>query len=112
MDILDKLNMKFVYTPDKKELWRYLDLSQETVKGDCEDYVLTLQKELGGSIYFCKVSGWGHAVLKLDDLWIDCITKEWVHKFPSSYFGFKKISWLGVKWRVFKGYLKTKLGKV
>jgi hypothetical protein len=108
-EFLKELNSKFVYKTDKlkhdyPEVWEYLDLNQEKVFGDCEDYSLTIQREFGGTIYFCKLSGWGHAVLKLPNgKWIDNVYKQPVDKLDARYTSFRKMYWFEVSIKLFIG---------
>jgi len=88
---LSELNSKFIYTTDKEqygtyEYWIELDLNREKVKGDCEDYALTIKKEFGGMIYICKYKGSGHAILKLKNgQFVDNIQKRPVDKLDKHY---------------------------
>lgn len=88
---LEVLNAKFEYTTDQVqygayEYWAELDLNRDKVKGDCEDYSLTIKKEFGGMIYICKYKNDGHAILKLPNgQWIDNIQKTPVDKLDEHY---------------------------
>lgn len=100
--MLDDLNKRFVYTFDRnqygrKEHWAIMTNESGPLLGDCEDYSLTLLWYLEGKstknfwkallsgkaqVWFCKVDGVGHAVLKYEGKWIDNIKMRWVDGFP------------------------------
>ena len=102
MSNLQNLNSRFQYKYDKdqygrKEHWTIMQQPEGPLVGDCEDYSLTLLWYLEGKsmrrfwwslltrkaeMWFCKVNGEGHAVLKYNGKWIDNIEKEWVSGFP------------------------------
>lgn len=99
---LQKLNKRFRYKLDKdqygrREHWTIMTNESGPLVGDCEDYSLTLLWYLEGKsfrdfwkallsgkaeMWFCKVNGNGHAVLKYEGRWIDNGKKRWVDGFP------------------------------
>ena len=93
---LKLLNSKFLYTPDKHKYfdkWKILT-GEETWKGDCEDYSLTLMWLLSDNNLFkflwnilsFKFLMWhvnyngGHAVVKINGLYYDNIQKKGMDK--------------------------------
>jgi len=109
---IDHLNAHFKYQTDIKqygteELWT--DLPKSGL-GDCEDYAIALWKDCGGSIYFCRISGSGHAVLKLPNgKWIDSVYKTMVDEFDDCYTDFNKYYTITVYWKIIKGWFKKEL---
>lgn len=103
MSNLQKLNQRFRYKYDKdqygrREYWTIMTNESGPLVGDCEDYSLTLLWYLEGKrlknmfkalltrkaeIWFCKVKGNGHAVLKYEGKWIDNNKQRWVDGFPN-----------------------------
>lgn len=62
----------FTYEPDKADEWRIYDAIDKPFAGDCEDFALTLQKQIGGDVWFVKHNTLGsHAVLVKDDVAYD-----------------------------------------
>ena len=105
---IDEINSSFLYQRDDSRIddWDVLDTSKEQIKGDCEDYALTLlwleSKENlirfvfnillhRYTIYFCKApNGEGHAVLKHDGYYIDNIQRKLVTKKDLQVAGYKR----------------------
>lgn len=91
-EFLKELNEKFVYTSDQirhgsSDFWQSLNMNRKKVYGDCEDYSLTIRERFGGDMYFCRVNGEGHAVLKLPNgKWIDNIYKRPTKEFNKRYY--------------------------
>lgn len=103
MSNLQNLNSRFQYKYDKdqygrKEHWTIMQQDSGPLIGDCEDYSLTLLWYLEGKsmknfwkallsgraeMWFCKVNGEGHAVLKYNGKWIDNGVRQWVDGFPN-----------------------------
>ncbi|QJT71282.1 hypothetical protein GR11A_00245 [Vibrio phage vB_VcorM_GR11A] len=98
LNCIDDLNRKFTYVADKfqygvRDYWTFMG---QTAHGDCEDYSLTLLRNLEGSrwgfwkalmrkkasLYYCtsKTTGSGHCILKYGDRWTDNIQRRWVTK--------------------------------
>lgn len=86
---LDRLHNRFTYEQDDGEVWEILS-SEGSVKGDCEDFAMTLLVQIEGkfwkpilkgqyAIYFCRFKGYGHVVLchKKTGLFADNIRKTW-----------------------------------
>ena len=48
-----KLKERFVYKADEEDIWTVL-ADHGVVYGDCEDYALTLQKQVGGQLWYVK----------------------------------------------------------
>ena len=54
----------FNYKADINDEWRIYDRIDQPFEGDCEDYALTLQKQIGGDVWFVSHRTLGpHAVL-------------------------------------------------
>lgn len=62
----------FHYEADKDDEWRIYDAIDKPFKGDCEDFALTLQKKIGGQVWYVahKTQG-AHAVLIKDEVTYD-----------------------------------------
>lgn len=96
----EDLNQRFSYTKDKGESWTILK-GDGQVKGDCEDYSLTLAWLTEDKsylklfwafltfkyiIWFCKVSGNGHAIMYIRGKgWTDNISKKVMKDLPDYY---------------------------
>lgn len=90
-----RLTKSFVYKMDVKDAWHFLPQAL-VMKGDCEDYSLTLALILSGSlwkfwsniftrrmkIHFVRVmgSGSGHALLEYNGHYIDNNFGAWTTK--------------------------------
>ena len=108
---LEEINKKFSYKyDDASDKWTIM--AGQELRGDCEDYSLTVlfhvvcKKNwikfwdilIFGDAKLCYVTtktGEGHAVLRVDDQYIDNWTKKWVnvghmeligHKFHPKFF--------------------------
>lgn len=81
---LDEFNEKYVYTKDAHEAWTECKEKGSFLLGDCEDYCLTLLKDVvgfeKGELYYCKLKGRGHCVLKVGNWYIDCNRRRLVDK--------------------------------
>lgn len=69
---LQGINKRFVYAKDKdltgfNEAWLGLQEVDGKLKGDCEDYAITLKREVQGfkswNYWYCKLNGIGHCIL-------------------------------------------------
>lgn len=104
MNKLEIINSKWKYKYDKGDKWQVLDIDKDTIKGDCEDYSLTVLyhfvcdgdwKKFLWHIISGKTSIWyvevdtedsegvtpnrGHAVMQVEPYgWIDNWSKEFV----------------------------------
>lgn len=110
---INKTNQKFKYKTDEslyghEEVWAGgLD---EMGFGDCEDYALEIRKHCGGDIYYCEISGWGHAVLNLPNgQWIDNVNRKPLTKLDNRYRGFKKYPVWQVWIKLAVGWIKKKI---
>ncbi len=57
----------FTYKPDVSDEWIVYDRIDQPFTGDCEDYALTLQRQIGGKVWHVVIpSGEHHAVLVAD----------------------------------------------
>jgi predicted transglutaminase-like cysteine proteinase len=109
---------RFKYVTDKVkygffETWSVMDLSEEVLTGDCEDYSLTVlwlisEKKLGTFLYNVLLnpkcgmhyvrfkSTWeGHAVLSHNGKFCDNIHRKWFSKADLPYYD--QYEW---KWRI------------
>lgn len=102
---LTQLNERFEYTKDQGERWTILTNPTGPLKGDCEDYSLTLLwLESNKSmikfwlniifcryiIWFCTYDGEGHVVMyRRKQGWIDNIQQQWNRELPKNY----KLKW-------------------
>ena len=99
MDYIKELNTHFYYISDNMqygtpEAWKDFSTykKNERWKGDCEDYVCYLWKNIDGDIWICKLNGQGHAIFKLSNGdWIDCNIKKPVNTLPKYYTNFIKV---------------------
>ena len=67
-----QLNERFIYTPEAQGEDNWQVLSEDgIVHGDCEDFALTIQKQLGGSIFQTRISEMkeNHAIVCLGNGW-------------------------------------------
>jgi|AntDeeMetagen681_2_1112603.scaffolds.fasta_scaffold25235_2 hypothetical protein len=55
-EALDSLHSRFIYKADDKDLWHIMP-DKGTVKGDCEDFALTLVKEIEGRFWWPLIRG-------------------------------------------------------
>jgi len=82
----------FIYQKENNDLWRVLDTTKETFKGDCEDYGFTLLwlicdrniqklKEViisgKAKMWFCETPYGRHNILEYDYIFCDNIEKQW-----------------------------------
>lgn len=56
----------FEYVADQADEWRVYDRIDQPFQGDCEDYALTLQQQIGGTVWHVIVTQGHHAVLVAD----------------------------------------------
>lgn len=102
---LAEINERFVYTGDRKqygtkERWKIIKQAEGPLKGDCEDYSLTLLWYMSGKsklrfvlnlvfmrgvLWHCTTAnGGGHAMLRYKKHWVDNIHPEFrkdpIHK--------------------------------
>ena len=114
------VNRKFRYQADGKlDQWSILDINSSEIKGDCEDYALTvvwlmsdrkIWKFLYNLLLNPKLSIWivttkrgnGHAILEYDTFFVDNIQRKWFIKTDPAYKEYK--------WR-FKMFPPLILGK-
>ncbi|PHS43429.1 MAG: hypothetical protein COB05_18215 [Marinobacter sp.] len=98
---LKDLNARFTYTPDQGERWKILKARTGPLRGDCEDYSLTLLWMLSGrsmvrfwlnilsfryTFWYCTFEGEGHFVMyRIGHGWIDNIQRRYVRKLPNGY---------------------------
>ena len=98
---LKDLNARFIYTPDQGERWKILKNDSGPLKGDCEDYSLTLLWMLSGrsmlrfwlniltcryTFWYCTFAGEGHVVMyRIGHGWIDNIQRRYVKKLSGHY---------------------------
>lgn len=120
---LTRLHERFTYKEDRLEEWQAL-ADSGPVEGDCEDFALTLIKELEGGrfwrpvlkgdyrVYFCRVKGDGHAVLfdTETQLVADNRNREW-RTVPwlrgHHYTGFERIGRIRLLLKLLHGWFKT-----
>lgn len=106
---LREVNKRFIYKLDKEqfgvnELWTGLQDVDGELVGDCEDYAITLKREVAEfkdwNYYYCKLNGTGHCVLYKDGHVIDCNIRQIVtyEKYCSLFniTKFKKYHWFVV----------------
>ena len=98
---LSSLNQNYIYTADGAlDSWTIIEPVDGKYKGDCEDYVLTLQSKVEGfdrlELYFCKYNGEGHCIGKLDGQWIDCGLQRLVATLPTLYTDVRKYWWIEI----------------
>ncbi len=69
---LQEINKRFIYATDKdltgfSEAWLGLQEIDGKLMGDCEDYAITLKREVAGfhnwNYWYCKLNGEGHCIL-------------------------------------------------
>lgn len=98
---LKDLNTRFIYTPDQGERWKILKNNAGPLRGDCEDYSLTLLWMLSGrsmvwfwlniltfryTFWYCTFNGEGHFVMyRIGHGWIDNIQRRYVKKLSGHY---------------------------
>jgi outer membrane biogenesis lipoprotein LolB len=71
----------FNYVADIADEWRIYDRIDQPFDGDCEDYALTLQKQIGGKVWYVVHNKLGaHAVLVKNNLTYDFLAKHSIHK--------------------------------
>ena len=79
-------------TPDQKAMWqasanfvcvadvaderRVYDRIDQPFEGDCEDYALTLQKQIGGKVWYVVRKEGAHAVLVKDQITYDFLARR------------------------------------
>lgn len=78
---LEKVNKLFAYKSDKSlDSWTGLQSVDGRLVGDCEDYCITLKREVeyfkNWDYYYCKVNGNGHCILSNGIDMIDCNIKQ------------------------------------
>jgi outer membrane biogenesis lipoprotein LolB len=72
----------FVYVSDIADEWRIYDRIDQPFEGDCEDYALTLQKQIGGKVWYVNHHKRGaHAVLVKNNVTYDFLVKRPLHKY-------------------------------
>lgn len=116
LEHIKAVNKKFTYKTDEvlyahEEVWAGgLD---EDGFGDCEDYSLEVRKKCGGDMYFCRISGAGHAVLKLPNgKWIDNVYRKPMDQFDKRYEGFVKYWTITVWFKLASGWIKRQKAKL
>lgn len=71
----------FRYRRDVADEWLIYDRIDQPFTGDCEDYALTLQKQIGGKVWYVVIpTGEHHAVLVADDHVYDNLNRWPVHR--------------------------------
>ena len=70
----------FVYVADVADEWRVYDRIDQPFEGDCEDYALTLQKQIGGDVWYVINRKGAHAVLVKNDITYDFLVKRSMHR--------------------------------
>lgn len=83
-----KLN--FIYEPDQQDERRIYNTVENKFYGDCEDFAFTLQKQIGGQVWYVvlddRTSYRYHAVLVKDGVTYDYLYKSsWVENYPASF---------------------------
>lgn len=94
----DLLNSRFQYRPDGIDSWRILDTSRPAVRGDCDDYAVTIAWLIADQsprrffwmlmtgqfrFIFCLTKrGVRHFVLSHRGRYIDNIQGDWFTEFP------------------------------
>lgn len=78
----------FVYESDVEDERRIYNTVDREFYGDCEDFAFTLQKQIGGEVWYVKLddeSGYRyHAVLVKDGITYDYLYKSsWVDNYPA-----------------------------
>lgn len=82
---LKDVNKRFIYKLDieqfrVKELWTGLQEVDGKLVGDCEDYCITLKRNVKEfkdyEYYYCKLNGIGHCILYKNGNVIDCNIKS------------------------------------
>lgn len=67
----------FSYQPDTSDEWKVYDRIDQPFSGDCEDFALTLQKQIGGEVwYVLLLDGTAHAALVKNDTVYDNISRR------------------------------------
>lgn len=101
------INGKFKYEADESlDSWHILDLNEDTVFGDCDDYAVTTAYELSDrsvfkmfwgittrkiAFYRTRTETGKHLVLKYNDMFTDNITAKWLEETP---FTIRYSTWL------------------
>lgn len=71
----------FVYVADVADEWRVYDRIDQPFEGDCEDYALTLQKQIGGKVWYVNHHDRGaHAVLVKNNVTYDFLAGRSMHR--------------------------------
>jgi len=67
----------FTYVADIADEWRIYDRIDQPFEGDCEDYALTLQKQIGGDVWYVVHNTLGaHAVLVKNQITYDFLARR------------------------------------
>lgn len=100
MTPIEELNKRFKYTPDKLDKWTIMTNSSGPLKGDCEDYSLTLIWLSEGKsfvnfvfallfmkyvLWYCYYNGEPHMIVKSKGMFADNIQRKWTKPFPKQY---------------------------
>jgi predicted transglutaminase-like cysteine proteinase len=107
---LSEFNSNYIYKTDisehgRVEYWTVMKPDEDGFYyGDCEDYALTVKAKVDGfddwDLWYCKLSGEGHCILRCGDHVIDNNTKKIVNVdyYKSIYkvSGMKKYNWFVV----------------
>lgn len=117
-EALSSLHERFTYKEDKSEAWQVLS-SDGPVQGDCEDFALTLIKEITGHFWWpvisgrfklirCLYSGDGHMILLDRDtgLFADNIQRVWFDKDSACfrhYTNLDRVNFFTMAFRLFRG---------
>lgn len=120
---LKEFNSRYKYLSDYKqhkrvEYWTVMSPDSNGIyKGDCEDYILTLQAKVDGFNdlvpYYCKLNSVGHCVGLMDNYIIDCNCKELIpleqYKYRYSITNLRKYWWIEIKFKMLQAWIYRRL---
>ncbi|QDP55688.1 MAG: hypothetical protein Tp138OMZ00d2C19078241_20 [Prokaryotic dsDNA virus sp.] len=66
----------FKYVPDVENELRVYDRIDQPFEGDCEDFAFTLQRQIGGDVWYIVRAEGAHAALDVDGIIYDNMSKH------------------------------------
>lgn len=66
----------FRYRPDVENELRVYDRIDQPFEGDCEDFAFTLQRQIGGDVWYIVRAEGAHAALDVDGIIYDNMSKH------------------------------------